>query len=108
MGSLALYQAMSQLSAQMVSAARAADWEQLIALEKDVAGLRDHLQLSGQPAGLSPTEREEAVSLIRRILADDQQIREFTEPWMCQIGRYLGVQRRSAPSRIHASADLDS
>ena len=74
MSTVALYESMSAISAQMVEAATANDWDRLVALEKDCAGLARHLEANGEPIRLSDAERARKFDLIRRILADDQPL----------------------------------
>ena len=99
MNTLALYESMSAISAQMVEAAAAFDWERLVALEKDCAGLARHLEANGEPIRLSAAERTRKVDLIRRILADDAEVRRHTEPWMEQVKQLLGGGARERSVR---------
>ena len=89
-----LYEEMSALSAQMVDAARANAWDQLIGLEKRVATLRDMLMRDEAVFTLLPDEVETKRALIQRILDDDAEIRRHTEPWMDQVRRFLGDSNR--------------
>jgi flagellar protein FliT len=84
------YQEMSALSAQMVDAAQAQNWEHLIVLEKSVAALRDMLMADDDNAGLSMDERSIKAALIQRILDDDAEVRRHTEPWMEHVRQFLG------------------
>jgi flagellar protein FliT len=97
--SLALYESMSTLSAQMVDAAVACDWDRLVALELDCAGLARHLEADGEPIPLSETERTRKRDLIRRILADDAEVRRHAEPWMEQVRQFLGGGARERSVR---------
>jgi flagellar protein FliT len=90
MNSLALYESMSAISAQMVEAAGTCDWDRLTMLERDCAGLARHLEASGEPIRLSDVERARRKDLILRILADDAEVRRHTEPWMEQVKQFLG------------------
>ncbi|MBX3648535.1 MAG: flagellar protein FliT [Rhodocyclaceae bacterium] len=90
MNPLALYESMSALSAQMVEAAAACDWDKLTMLEKDCAGLASALESSDEPVRLSDAERARKGNLIRRILADDAEVRRHAEPWMEQVKLFLG------------------
>lgn len=87
---LALYEEMSALSACMVTAARAQDWETLIHLERSVAALRNTLLTDGEDADLSRNALKLKSELIQRILADDAEVRRHTEPWMEQLRKFLG------------------
>jgi flagellar protein FliT len=89
-----LYQQMNALSARMVEAARANDWERLIDLERNVAALRDTLMAEDNNATLAPDEIEQKRRLIQNILQDDAEVRRYTEPWMEQVRQFLGGGKR--------------
>ena len=99
MSTVALYESMSAISAQMVEAATANDWDRLVALEKDCAGLARHIEANGEPIRLSDAERARKFDLIRRILADDAEVRRHAEPWMEQVRQYLGGGARERTMR---------
>jgi flagellar protein FliT len=103
---IATYQEMSALSAQMVEAARANDWERLIGLEQSVATLRDTLLAEDDNSRLSSPEIDLKRALIQRILDDDAEIRRHTEPWMEQVRQFLGgnVRRKQVERAYGASA----
>ncbi|MGE5468379.1 MAG: flagellar protein FliT [Ignavibacteria bacterium] len=91
------YEEIGALSAQMVDAARAQDWQRLVALEKSVAELRDALMAEDDNDSLAEPERRVKAALIQRILDDDAEIRRHTEPWMEHVRQYLetaGTRRR--------------
>ncbi|MDR2000654.1 MAG: flagellar protein FliT [Zoogloeaceae bacterium] len=85
-----IYEEMSTLSARMVKAARAHDWDNLIALEKSVAAIRRSLTRDDDDSRLSLIERDTKRALIRRILDDDAEIRRYTEPWMERLRPFFG------------------
>lgn len=92
MSALELYETMSDLSGRMVEAARQSDWDRLVALEQDVAHLRDTMDLDRSTATrLTPDERARKVHLIHRILANDAEVRSYTEPWMESVRQFLGA-----------------
>lgn len=99
MSTLALYESMSVLSAQMVEAATACDWNRLVALEQDCAGLARRLEAKAEPARLSDAEQARKMDLIRRVLADDAEVRRHTEPWMEQVRQFLGGGARERAMR---------
>jgi flagellar protein FliT len=101
-----IYQEMSALSARMVEAARANDWDNLIALEKSVVALRLSLANDEDNNRLSPDELELKRTLIQRILDDDAEIRRHTEPWMEQVRQFLGgnSRRKQVESAYGASS----
>lgn len=108
MTSIHLYEQMSSLSAQMAAAAQANDWTRLTTLEREVAGLRDQL-MREEPAGRAPNtlsepERRAKIDLIKRILADDREVRRHTEPWMNSMRHMLGGANKGRAMRAAYSA----
>lgn len=99
MNTLSLYESLSTISAQMVEAAAACDWDRLVGLEKDCADLARHLEANGEPVRLSDAERTRKADLIRRILADDAEVRRHTEPWLEQVKQFLGGGARERSMR---------
>jgi flagellar protein FliT len=101
-----IYEEMSTLSARMVEAARASDWENLIQLEKSVVALRRALAADDDNNRLTPGEIDVKRALIQRILDDDAEIRRHTEPWMEQLRQFLGgnARRKQAESAYGASS----
>ncbi|MBK6631501.1 MAG: flagellar protein FliT [Betaproteobacteria bacterium] len=99
MNPLSLYESMNALSAQMVEAATACDWDRLTLLEKDCAGLVGMLDARDEPTLLTDAERTRKADLIRRILADDAEVRRHAEPWMAQVKLFLGGGARERTVR---------
>lgn len=93
---LAIYAEIHTLYGVMVEAAQTNGWDNLIALESRVAALRDRLMHGeGNVAVVwSADESERKADLIRKILADDAEIRRHTEPWMENVRQFLGSQRQ--------------
>ena len=92
---LQTYDAMSVKSALMVDAAKNSDWDRLVALEKDCRAMVATLKKVD-----TGTSRPDAgyvrrkVALIRKVLADDAEVRRYTEPWMEQLQVLLGSARQ--------------
>lgn len=99
MNTLSLYESMGSISAQMAQAAAACDWERLVALENECAGLARHLEAQGEPLPLTEQERARKMALIRQILADDAEVRRHAEPWMEQVRQFLGGGARERSVR---------
>lgn len=101
---LSLYEAVAVLTDQMLTAARNSDWEQLVALELLCANHVETLKLNEAPPALSDAAREEKVRIIKKILADDREIRNLTQPWMKKLSVLMnsaGVQHKL--SRIYGT-----
>lgn len=83
------YEFLSSITAQMRVAATHGLWDELVELEKQCG---QHIEImKTQDAGISPDEntRLRKLELIRKILADDAEIRNHTEPWMAQLHRIM-------------------
>ena len=97
------YEEICALSAQMVAAARASDWEQLVLLEHSVAALRDSLMPEDDNSALSELERESKARMIQRIIEDDAEVRRHTEPWMDNLRHLLGsVAKKKQLARAYS------
>jgi flagellar protein FliT len=104
---LETYDAMSVKSAQMVDAAKNSDWDRLIALEEDCSALVATLKRVDKDAprpDASYVKRK--VALIRKVLADDAEVRQYTERWMCRLQVYLGSARQQ--QRLQSAYDSGS
>jgi len=99
-----IYEQMSALSARMVEAARANDWERLVELEQAVAGLRETLIHDTDKGSTRPGEADRRRDLIRQILEDDAEVRRHTEPWMEQVRHFLtGGARKRQVDRAYSA-----
>lgn len=96
---LSLYESVSGLSGDMLAAAQAGEWDQLVELETRCASQVQVLRAGEAAAPLSAERRARKVAMIRKILADDREIRDLTSPWMAKLGAMLqssGAERRLA------------
>lgn len=82
---ISLYQAISDITDQMLVAARACDWERFCALESYGAGHVQTLRNHDAAVALPDVVREQKIRIIHQILARDRAIRDITEPWMAQL-----------------------
>jgi flagellar protein FliT len=91
------YEFLSSITAQMRMAATHGQWDQLEKLEKQCS---QHVEvMKTQDMGIPPDEsiRLRKMELIRKILEDDAEIRNHTEPWVAQLQRIMhstGQERR--------------
>lgn len=94
---IALYEAVSAITDQMLAAARSADWDKLVELEERCASHVQILRENEPPQPLTGGLRERKVQIIHKILADDREIRNLTEPWMAQLAALMnsaGTERK--------------
>ena len=86
---IALYESISLLTNEMLLAARAGDWDLLAALEaqcgKHIASLRDSEENIALPEPL----RHRKVDIIKKILEDDRDIRNLTEPGLRKLSALI-------------------
>jgi hypothetical protein len=75
----------------MLQAAWRNDWDTLIDAETCCASLIERLKAAGDASQLLDEEgRKRKHEIIRRVLADDAQIRDLTQPWLRQLSAHLG------------------
>lgn len=97
---LDLYETVASITDQMLAAARTGDWEKLAALETRCSSQVEIIKQNDtarQP--LTPLARERKTRIIKKILEDDRQIRDITEPWMAQLSvlmKSTGTERKLA------------
>ncbi len=96
---IALYESVADITTQMLAAARMGDWEHLAELESRCSHQVEMLKASEPATQLRAMERERKVRLIKKILEDDRQIRDLTEPWMARLSAMIssaGTERKLA------------
>jgi len=82
---IALYENVAVITDQMLNAARDRDWERLTALETNCTSTVQKIRDNENPLPLTPELKERKIQVIKKILADDRQIRDITEPWMAEL-----------------------
>jgi len=88
---MTIYEEVSYFMDRMLGAASNSDWDSLELLEKECSSRVAILQKYDNEINLLLTEeeRQKKMDLIRKILDDDRQIREFTEPWMKNLSELI-------------------
>ena len=86
---LTLYEAVAETTAQMLAAARAKDWARLTELEAACAEYTRLIVEQSAASPLSDRELKRKLASIKKILADDREIRELSEPWMKRLSGML-------------------
>ena len=103
---LDLYGSISNKTTEMLDSARQGDWDRLIELENEYSALIVRLQRTDTNAPANASFRDRKVTLIRKVLADDAEIRRYTEPWMNQLDLYLGSARQQRQLQRAYQTDL--
>ena len=86
------YQLLSGITGRMREAAAGGDWDRLIELEKECKRKVEDIK----PRDIvpsNPDERAQKIALLKKILADDADIRNRTETWMEQLQRIMQSTR---------------
>ncbi len=94
---LGVYGSIATVTGQMVDAAKSSDWDRLVALEHDCRALIETLKHSGAGARENAQFTQSKIALIRKVLADDAEIRRHTEPSLARLESLLhsaGNERR--------------
>lgn len=89
------YEALAQISRAMLVASRANDWTQVEALEAQCAQQIEELKAAQKLEALALNEQWQRIALLRRILADDAEIRERSEPWLMQLEELMPAAQPS-------------
>jgi len=86
---IALYENVAVITDQMLNAARDRDWERLTVLENNCSSTVQRIRDNENPAPLPPELKERKIRVIKKILADDREIRDITEPWMAELSELM-------------------
>ena len=79
------YEYLSSLTTQMRIAAAQGEWEQLGNLESLCSERIAVMQQRAANTLIDESMRKHKAELIRKILSDDAEIRNYTMPWMAQL-----------------------
>lgn len=95
------YDAIERASADMLAAARAGNWDEVVKLEGACVLLISQLKNAAQGLGVSEAlpgsvEAAKAKSrVMQRILINDAEIRHLAEPWLQELDDTLAGRRRT-------------
>jgi flagellar protein FliT len=109
---LTYYEAIERASAEMLEAARAGNWDEVVKLEGACVLLISRLKQAAQhtpepaaaPAPATPTARTPADAaeaarmksrIMQRILVNDAEIRQLAEPWLQDLDETLAGRRKT-------------
>ena len=90
---LDIYDRASAKSGEMLEAAKSSDWDRLIDLERECRALVDNLRTVDAETSAPSRDQgyvQRKTKLIRKVLADDAEIRRYTQPWMDQLQVLIG------------------
>ena len=87
------YKAIEQSSEGMLDAARAEDWDDVVRFEGACAVLIEQLRDRARSEELSLAQLAEKARIMQRILHNDAQIRDLTEPWIAHFAERFAVHQ---------------
>jgi flagellar protein FliT len=88
------YKAIEDSSQRMLEAARTQDLDAVVRYEGVCAVLIEQLRERARTEQLRPEERSEKARIMQRILRNDAEIRQLTEPWLTQLDELVGDKKR--------------
>ncbi len=91
------YEAIERASADMLSAARSGDWNQVVKLEGACVLLISQLKNAARSADLDAETARAKSRIMQRILVNDAEIRHLAEPWLADIDQLMSGK----PKTIH-------
>jgi flagellar protein FliT len=86
---LSYYEAIEKASADMLDAARAGDWDQVVKLEGACVLLISQLKQAAREAPLAQDEARIKSRIMQRILVNDAEVRHLAEPWLPDLHRLM-------------------
>ncbi len=88
------YQSLASLTRQMREAVDQGEWDKLVELEQQCVRHVANIKLADETAVLNDASRQSEIQLIRKILEDDDYIRNSTESWMAKMKVIMQSQRQ--------------
>ncbi len=97
------YEAIERASADMLEAARAGHWDEVVKLEGACVLLISQLKNAAQEPEPGPTPEQAAARqaaqaksrIMQRILINDAEIRHLAEPWLAELDDMLSGKRQT-------------
>lgn len=84
------YDAISQITQDMLEAARQGKWDELAGFVQTRTSLTEHLMKQENPDLWGADELNRRNDLIRNVLAADEEIKILTKSWMNDLREQLG------------------
>ena len=90
------YELLSSVMGKMRAAAAQGEWDHLVELESQCSKRVETIKSLDASSPLDENARQRKAALIRKILDDDKEIRNHTEPWLVQLQHLIqsAVQER--------------
>ena len=94
---LSFYEAIEQASADMLSAARTGNWDEVVKLEGACVLLISQLKAAARQSPLNTDTAKAKSRIMQRILVNDAEIRHLAEPWLQDLEQTLSGK----PQQLH-------
>lgn len=91
-----LYEAVAELTNQMLLAAKSQDWDQLSMLEVSCANYNEQIRDYADLEPLSGEAKARKLKSVKLILANDREIRNLMAPWMMKLNSMLNKSHNQA------------
>jgi len=92
---LSYYEAIEKASADMLDAARAGDWDQVVKLEGACVLLISQLKQAARDTPVAQDEARIKSRIMQRILLNDAEVRHLAEPWLPDLHRLMQGQTKT-------------
>jgi flagellar protein FliT len=89
------YETIAHLSGNMLKAARAEDWDTVIALQQQYSALVDTLRPVYDRFSFDASQRARRDALLRRILSDEAEVREHAAPRLARLSALVASSRQT-------------
>lgn len=94
---LHFYEAIEKASAEMVEAARAGQWDDVVRLEGACMVLISQLKHAARHVPMDGDTAKAKSRIMQRILINDAEIRHLAEPWLAEIDQLV----TGKPKTVH-------
>ena len=92
---LSYYEAIEQASADMLTAAKSGNWDEVVKLEGACVLLISQLKHAARAAPLDGEAAKAKSRIMQRILVNDAEIRHLAEPWLQDLDDTLAGRRKT-------------
>ena len=93
------YETIAHLSDNMLKAARQDDWDRVIALQQHYSTLVDTLRPVLGRFSFDASQRARLEALLRRILSDEEEVRERVTPRLARLSALIASNQQSLALR---------
>lgn len=92
---LSYYEAIEKASADMLAAAKAGNWDEVVKLEGACVLLISQLKHAARSQPLDADGAKAKSRIMQRILMNDAEIRHLAEPWLQDLDDTLAGRRKT-------------